>query len=424
MTLHIAYQKGHRLHHLDILHAPPPQQYFQKGLGLKAVAQDQLNRHYHSRMVQHLRAHEFQLRVGNLHFFLAQEFGFCYGVDRAVEYAYQAREKFPHRRIFLTGEIIHNPHVNRRMLEMEIGFLTGQYNAGMSYENLQPDDVVILPAFGVTTAEFQRLSHIGCIMVDTTCGSVLNVWKRVEQYARDGFTSVIHGKYAHEETRATSSQATKHDHGHYLVVRDMAEAGQVCGFLAGTWPVGEFLAHFCQAISTGFDPSRHLEKIGVANQTTMLSSESLAIAERLKHAMAEKYGMENLAQHFRNFDTICSATQDRQDAVLALVQKQKLDLMLVIGGYNSSNTNHLVELAGEYTASYHIDDPACLTSLESIRHQPVSQDAEIESRHWLPPGEAKIGLTAGASTPNNKIGETIARLAQLRGWNVEDWMVS
>jgi len=401
-----------------------PQQYFQKGLGLKAVAQEQLSRHYHSRLVEYLRTHEHNLRVGNLRFFLAKEFGFCYGVDRAVEYAYQAREKFPERRIFLTGEIIHNPHVNHRMLEMGIGFLCGQYSKDVSFENLCKEDVVILPAFGVTTAEFQRLSQIGCIMIDTTCGSVLNVWKRVEQYARDGFTSVIHGKYSHEETRATSSQAAKYNHGHYLIVRDMEETDLVCDYIAGKGNRAELLAYFKKALSPNFDPEYHLQKIGVANQTTMLSSESLAIAERLKQAMLAQYGQDNIATHFRNFDTICSATQDRQDAVLELVKQQSLDLMLVIGGYNSSNTNHLVELASTYTKAYHIDDPACLESIDLIRHKPIGQSVETVSRDWLPKGGAKIGLTAGASTPNNKVGEALERLTQLRGYNVEDWMVS
>jgi 4-hydroxy-3-methylbut-2-enyl diphosphate reductase len=407
---------------------PPPEtaapQYFQKGLGLKAVAQEQLARHYHSRLVEYLRAHEFNLRVGNLHFFLAQEFGFCYGVDRAVEYAYQAREKFPDRRIFLTGEIIHNPHVNHRMLEMGIGFLSGQYSKDMSFDKLRAEDVVILPAFGVTTDEFKRLAQIGCTLVDTTCGSVLNVWKRVEQYAREGFTSVIHGKYSHEETRATSSQATKHKNGHYLIVRDMEETESVCDFIAGKLAPEDFLKQFAKALSPNFDPRSHLDKIGVANQTTMLSSESLAIAERLKQAMREKYGEARLAQHFHNFDTICSATQDRQDAVLELVKAQALDLMLVIGGYNSSNTNHLVELAMIYTRAYHIDDAACLESTARIRHKPIGQSAEIAARDWLPAGAVRIGLTAGASTPNNKIGEALERIAALRGYNLEDWLLS
>jgi 4-hydroxy-3-methylbut-2-enyl diphosphate reductase len=396
--------------------------YFQKGLGLKEQAQGLLERDYHSHIVDHLRAHDFMLRLADMEIHLAQEFGFCYGVDRAVEYAYQARAKFPDRRIFLTGEIIHNPHVNRRMLEMQIGFLSGQYKNNIGIEELTPADVVILPAFGVTMDEFKSLSAIGCILVDTTCGSVLNVWKRVEQYARDGFTSVIHGKYYHEETRATSSQATKYPGGHYLVVRDMKETERVCDFILNKLAREEFLHIFHKSLSSGFDPELHLQKIGVANQTTMLSSESLAIAERLKNAMIEKYGAAEIDKHFRNFDTICSATQDRQDAVLKLVTTQKLDIMLVIGGYNSSNTNHLAALAGQYTKAYHLDDPRCLINVEVIRHKPYGGAEEIETRDWLPAGPVKIGLTAGASTPNNKIGEAVSRLAKVRGKNVEDWI--
>jgi 4-hydroxy-3-methylbut-2-enyl diphosphate reductase len=322
----------------------------------------------------------------------------------------------------LTGEIIHNPHVNRRMLEMGIGFLSGQYGNGVSTESLTPEVVVILPAFGVTTEEFKRLSAIGCILVDTTCGSVLNVWKRVEQYARDGFTSVIHGKYYHEETKATSSQATKYPGSHYLVVRNMEETERVCEFILGKLSRAAFLQQFAKAISSGFDPDLHLQKIGVANQTTMLSSESLAIAERLKQAMIRKYGEEAIAGHFRNFDTICSATQDRQDAIIELVRSKQLDLMLVIGGYNSSNTNHLAEIASHHARTYHIDDPRCLLSAEHIRHKPIGKSEEVETRAWFPGGSIKIGLTAGASTPNNKIGEAVVRLAELRGEKVEDWL--
>lgn len=396
-------------------------QYFQKGLGLKTVAQGLLEQDYHSHIVDYLRAHDFMLRIADLEIHLAQEFGFCYGVDRAVEYAYQARAKFPERRIFLTGEIIHNPHVNRRMLEMGIGFLSGQYQNG-DFEKLTAADVVILPAFGVTMQEFNRLKALDCILVDTTCGSVLNVWKRVEQYARDGFTSVIHGKYFHEETRATSSQATKYPGGHYLVVRDMAQTEQVAAFILGQISRAEFLQTFAKSLSPGFKPELHLQKIGVANQTTMLSSESLAIAEKLQQTMSAKYGAEAIDQHFRTFDTICSATQDRQDAIVKLVTAHKLDMMLVIGGYNSSNTTHLAALAGQYTKTYHVDDPRCFTNGEVIRHKPYGRNDEIETRDWLPAGPLKIGLTAGASTPNNKIGEAVARLAKLRGQEVEDWL--
>lgn len=399
----------------------PASQYFQKGLGLKTVAQGLLEQDYHSHIVDYLRAHDFMLRIADLEIHLAQEFGFCYGVDRAVEYAYQARAKFPERRIFLTGEIIHNPHVNRRMLEMGIGFLSGQYQNG-GFEKLTAADVVILPAFGVTMQEFNRLKALGCILVDTTCGSVLNVWKRVEQYARDGFTSVIHGKYHHEETQATSSQATKYPGGHYLVVRDMAETERVAAFILGQSSREEFLQTFAKSMSPGFKPELHLQKIGVANQTTMLSSESLAIAERLKQTMSAKYGADAVDQHFRTFDTICSATQDRQDAIVKLMTAHQLDMMLVIGGYNSSNTTHLAALAGQYTKTYHVDDPRCFTNVEVIRHKPYGRNEEIETRDWLPAGPLKIGLTAGASTPNNKIGEAVARLARLRGQEVEAWL--
>jgi 4-hydroxy-3-methylbut-2-enyl diphosphate reductase len=281
---------------------------------------------------------------------------------------------------------------------------------------------VFRPAFGVTIDDLTRLSAIGCILVDTTCGSVLNVWKRVEQYTRDGFTSVIHGKYYHEETKATSSQATKYTGGHYLVVRDMAQTERVCEFITGRWPREEFLRYFNNAVSPHFDPDLHLQKIGVANQTTMLSSESLAIAERLKQAIVEKYGVVAIAEHFRNFDTICSATQDRQDAIIELVRSKQLDRMLVIGGYNSSNTNHLAEIASQQTQTYHIDDPRCLISAELIRHKPIGAAEEVETRDWLPAGSIKIGLTAGASTPNNKIGEAVVRLAELRGENIDDWL--
>lgn len=389
--------------------------YYQRGLGLKKEVEDVLHRDYHSDLVQQIKANGFRLDAGDLTVYLAREFGFCYGVDRAVDYAYQTRERFPDRRIFLTGEIIHNPHVNRRLLDMGIRFLTGRYAEPDAYAQLTEEDVVILPAFGVSITEFKRLSQKKCILVDTTCGSVLNVWKRVEQYARDGYTSIIHGKYYHEETIATSSQALKYPEGRYLIVRDMGEAEAVIDYLLHGGDKAKFMERFGHAVSPGFDPDRHLERVGLANQTTMLSSESLAIAEEFRKAMVAKYGEENLSAHFRTFDTICSATQDRQDAVLELVRTRHLDLMVIIGGYNSSNTNHLVEIASEYVTAYHIDDPGCLLSAEQIRHKPIRSQEETTTSDWLPLGKVAVGVTAGASTPNNKIGETIERLLRCRG---------
>src|SRR6476661_355222 len=324
---------------------PPadPSTYFRKGFGLKSEVQDELAAAYDGGVVDYLRANDYTLTVEDVTIRLAREFGFCYGVERAVEYAYQTRRKFPDRRLLLVGEIIHNPHVNAKLRGMGIEILEPDPNGVFDFSVVRPEDVVILPAFGVTIAAFEALRAIGCVLVDTTCGSVLNVWKRVDSYARDGFTALVHGKYHHEETKATSSQVTKYPGGHYLVVRDMDEARLVCAYIEGAGNKGDFVAHFSGKMSPGFDPDRDLDRVGVANQTTMLSGESLAIAAAIRDSFAKRHGAAALDQHFRTFDTICSATQDRQDAVLKLIA-DPLDLMVVIGGYNSSNTTHLAAI--------------------------------------------------------------------------------
>jgi len=395
------------------------QTYFRKGFGLKGEIQGALTGDYHSAVVDEVRTRGHTLTLGDLTVRLAQEFGFCYGVDRAVEYAYETRAKFPGKRIFLVGEIIHNPHVNAKLAGMGIVIIARSAAGEFDFAPVTADDVVILPAFGVTREDFERLRALGSILVDTTCGSVLNVWKRVESYARDGFTAIIHGKYQHEETRATASQVTDHDGGHYLVVRDMAEARLVCDYIEhGDAAAAEALrARFGAAASPGFEPARDLVRVGIANQTTMLSTESLAIAAELRRAMTSRYGAARLAEHFRSFDTICSATQDRQDAVLRLLQ-DSVHVMVVIGGYNSSNTNHLAALCAERRPTYHIQDASCIDAASgTIRHKPVGAQQEAEARGWLgPTGEARVvGVTAGASTPNNKVGETIERIFATRG---------
>ncbi|MGH7552660.1 MAG: 4-hydroxy-3-methylbut-2-enyl diphosphate reductase, partial [Longimicrobiales bacterium] len=286
-------------------------------------------------------------------------------------------------------------------------------------------DVVILPAFGVTMGDFARLGAIGCIVVDTTCGSVLNVWKRVESYAQDGFTALIHGKSFHEETRATASQVNRHPNGKYIVVRDMAEARLVCDYIEQNehaLTLDEFRQHFRGKTVDGFDPDADLVKVGVANQTTMLASESLAIAAVVGRSLGVRYGENAASAHFRSFDTICSATQERQDAVLKILQDPP-DIMIVIGGYNSSNTNHLAHLCREYCPTYHIADATCIDPASgSVRHKPeLAADApEVTSEAWLPGGSLSLGLTAGASTPNNKIGETIERILATRGLSAGD----
>ena len=381
---------------------------FRKGLDLKDAVAGQLAENYHSALVAEIKQHDFRFQSGRLDLHLAREFGFCYGVDRAVDYAYQARTRFPDQTVHLTGEIIHNPHVNDKLRALGIRFLT---DPGESVDRLGDRDVVILPAFGVTIAMLQALSARGCTLVDTTCGSVLNVWKNVKRYAQEGATSIIHGKHWHEETQATASQATQFPGGRYLVVYDKDEAAVVCDYIRQGGSREAFLSRFAGAVSHGFDPDVDLGRIGLANQTTMLMSESMEIGEMFRQAMRDRYGDAELAGRYRAFDTICSATQDRQDAVIRLLAEQPPDLMVVVGGYNSSNTCNLAHICAEQVPTYHIADPDRLVSPEIIRHKPVGRSDEIESSGWLPrSGPVRIGLTSGASTPDNLVERAIRTL--------------
>jgi 4-hydroxy-3-methylbut-2-enyl diphosphate reductase len=388
---------------------------FRKGLDLKHEVAGVLAESYHSALVQSIKDAGYRFESGRLTIHLAEEFGFCYGVDRAVDYAYQASHRFPDRTVFLTGEIIHNPHVNTQLRARGIRFLS---DASERIDALTPRDVVILPAFGVTVQELQRFSDIGCTLVDTTCGSVLNVWKNVTRYARDGFTSIIHGKHWHEETRATASQALQVNGGKYLVVLDKEEAGVVCDYIRmSSHPDAarrqHFVDRFSSANSPGFDPDVDLQRIGCANQTTMLSSESLEVGEMFRAAMRERHGDAELSTRFRAFDTICSATQDRQDAVLKLLDNTRLDLMIVIGGYNSSNTCNLARICAERVTTYHIADSDGLMSGEAISHRSVTTKQETVTEQWLPVGAAlSIGLTSGASTPDNLVEAVVKKLEE------------
>lgn len=407
---------------------PPPGIHYRRGLGLRKEIIEPLTEDYRGHLVRFARDHDYRLRAGGLRFLIAHEFGFCYGVDRAIEYAYEARLRFPDRRIFLTGEIIHNPYVNRRLSEFGILFLESG-SPEEKFAEVGPQDVVLLPAFGVPTAELDVLRRKGSILVDTTCGSVMNVWKNVDRYKRDGFTSVVHGKYAHEETRATTSRA-----GTYLVVRDMAETQDVCRYIeaggtgganGGPAPLTRpgFIEQFAAASSPDFDPDRDLGKIGLANQTTMLASESLEIAAVLRDSMARRYGEEELAGRFRSFDTICSATQERQDAVLELL-REDLDLILVVGGFNSSNTANLAAICDRKFPSYHIAGPEGLLSADEIRCRPPPGSGAgtepVVRRGWLPEGPLRIGVTSGASTPDVMVHRTMVRVLEFRGMTEDD----
>jgi 4-hydroxy-3-methylbut-2-en-1-yl diphosphate reductase len=400
------------------------QTYFRKGFGLKKELRPLIDAEYQSALVERIRARGHADVFGDVSVRLAKEFGFCYGVVRAVDYAYETVQKFPEKKIYLVGEIIHNPHINQRMADMGISFVYPDAGGTFDFSMIGPGDVVIMPAFGVTLRDFDALRAIGCILVDTTCGSVLHVWKRVESYAKDGFTAVIHGKYTHEEARATASQVNKQEGGKYIIVRNMDEGRLLFDYIAkrpGHLSREQFMEHFGRKASPNFDPDIDLEFVGVANQTTMLASESLAIGWKIHEAMVEAFDEEHAATHFRSFGTICSATQERQDAVAEMMEAPP-QVMLVIGGYNSSNTNHLAHLCRQHTLTFHVEDASCIdVSTGMLRHKPElgPRAEEVVESDWLPEGPFELGITAGASTPNNMIGEALLRILQVRGIDIE-----
>jgi 4-hydroxy-3-methylbut-2-enyl diphosphate reductase len=382
------------------------------------AVQAQVLSHYRSELVERIRANGHVLSAdGSLTVKLAKEFGFCYGVERAIDLAYAARKVFPDRPIYILGEIIHNPEVNDQIRAMGIKFLSGKEKEA-DIDDLRKDDVVIIPAFGTEAAVRAKLEAKGCQFVDTTCGDVMSVWKRVRQYSNDKVTSIIHGKAWHEETKATSSQTTAKG-GHYLVVFTLSETDYVCHYIVHGGNKEEFLKKFKGAYSEGFDPDVHLQAIGVANQTTMLRGETEEVQRRLKQAMIQRFGQEPVGAHFRFFDTICGATQDRQDALEKLL-REPMDLLLVIGGYNSSNTSHLAEMGESRLPTYFIKNAAKMISDKVIQHYDQHQGKEVETQSWLPAGRITVGITAGASCPNNLIEDTIRRLFDLRGISVRE----
>ena len=378
--------------------------------------------HYRSELVERLRANGGTFSYGGLTIRLAKEFGFCYGVERAIDLAYAARKVFPEpTRIFLLGEIIHNPEVNDQIRGMGIVSISPKPSdlelAGLK---LNAEDVVIIPAFGTEVSTRQRIESFGCQTVDTTCGDVMSVWKRVRQYSKESVTSIIHGKAKHEETKATTSQATAYGTGHYLVVFDLAETDYVCDYILKGGDRNEFLERFKGAHSPGFDPDLHLVAVGVANQTTMLRGETEEVQKRFQRAMQQKHGSDKVAEHFRFFDTICGATQDRQDALEKML-REPIDLLIVVGGYNSSNTSHLAEMGEKVLPTYFIKNAAMMQSPALIRHWNQHITAEVTTADWYrSEGTLTVGITAGASCPNNLIEDTIKRLFDFRGVNIRE----
>jgi 4-hydroxy-3-methylbut-2-enyl diphosphate reductase len=390
------------------------ERYNRRGFGLGDEVAGSLEQAYQSDLVAKLRANGYELREGRLTVRLAEAFGFCWGVERAVAMAYETRRHYPSERIWITNEIIHNPSVNAHLRDMNVQFIAVEQGV-KDFSEVAGGDVVILPAFGATVQEMQLLSERGCHIVDTTCPWVSKVWNTVEKHKKHAFTSVIHGKVKHEETLATSSFA-----GTYLVVLDLAEAQMVCDYILASEGAASpspalreaFMARFAKACSPGFDPDRDLVRLGVANQTTMLKSETEEIGRLFERTMLRRYGPAELSEHFLAFNTICDATQERQDAMFALVD-EPLDLMVVIGGYNSSNTTHLQEIAiSRGIRSFHIDTPECIGPGNRIAHKPLGSELESVS-DFLPGGPIRVGITSGASTPDRVVEDVISRLIAL-----------
>lgn len=404
-------------------HATPPKVNLRRP-DVMAEVQAQVISHYRSELVDRIRASGGILSAdGRLTIKLAKEFGFCYGVERAIDLAYAARKCFPPPKpIYLLGEIIHNPEVNDQIRAMGIVTISPR-PTDPEIARLDDAAVVIIPAFGTEVNTRKKLEEKGCLLVDTTCGDVMSVWKRVRQYSKETVTSIIHGKARHEETKATTSQATAYGTGHYLVVYNLDETDDVCRYILEGGDKQQFLDKFKGAYSAGFDPDLHLQAVGVANQTTMLRGETEEVQRRIRAAMEKKHGAAALPTHFRFFDTICGATQDRQDALEKLL-REPLDLLLVIGGYNSSNTSHLAEMGESRLPTYFIKNASKMVSGTLIRHYNLHLQKEVETRDWLPAGRVTVGVTAGASCPNNLIEDTIRRLFELKGVSVQELLAA
>ncbi len=354
------------------------------------------------------------LDLGPVRFKIARFFGFCFGVENAIEIAYRALAENPDKRVFLLSEMIHNPHVNNDLLERGVRFILSPDGKQLvPFAELRPDDIVIVPAFGTTVELFERLESIGINprSYNATCPFVEKVWKRSSQLGERGFTVIIHGKHYHEETRATFSHARLTAPS--LVIRDIQEAEMLARYLRRELPFEQFETDFSGRASPGFDPHKHLERIGVVNQTTMLAEETQHISDLLRAAMQDHFGTESLDHHFADTrDTLCYATSENQDAVKGLVQSGG-DIAIVVGGYNSSNTSHLVELCQERLPTFYIKDADEILSAQRIRHLDLGSHQVKETSPWLPSAKDRIDvlLTAGASCPDALVDQVIVKIS-------------
>lgn len=353
-----------------------------------------------------------KLDFGPVVFYLARHFGFCYGVENAIEISYRALDENPDKRVFLLSQMIHNPEVNRDLQERGVRFIMDTDGSQfIPWHEIQSDDIVIIPAFG-TTLEIENKLHDRGVRVEqynTTCPFVEKVWNRSEKLAEADYTIIIHGKPRHEETRATFSHSA--NRGHSVIVRDLEEAQQLGAYILGTRPVEEFYRQFESRYTTGFNPEAHLKRVGVVNQTTMLASETQTIANYFRDLMSRTYGKENLREHFADTrDTLCYATNDNQEATYRLLETDA-DLAIVVGGYNSSNTSHIVELCERRFKTYFIDSEREIRSNTEVRHFDIHHKTTSVSETFLPAKHpVRIILTSGASCPDTLVDRVILKI--------------
>ncbi len=375
---------------------------------VKESVNEKLSAQFKSTLVEEMRANGGSITRGDITVKLAEYYGFCWGVERAIAMAYESREYFPDKKIHITNEIIHNPEVNEKLHGLDIEFMSGDIGK-KDYSKVDEGDVVILPAFGATIQEMQFLDEKGVKIVDTTCPWVSKVWNAVNNHRKKEQTSIIHGKWAHEETIATASFCDD-----YLIIKDDEEAEYVVDYILNGGNKNEFMIKFKDAMSKDFDPDVHLEKVGLANQTTMYKRETKAIGRKLEVAMLKKYGPEKLAEHYAEFDTICDATQERQDAITDIVEaKESVDFILVVGGFDSSNTAHLKEIPEKADVeSYHISRAECISPDNVIEHRTTSGEI-VKTHNFMKRGPMTIGVTSGASTPDKSMEDALERIFML-----------
>lgn len=352
------------------------------------------------------------LDFGPVRIYIARHFGFCYGVENAIEISYKAIKENPLKRIFLLSEMIHNSEVNEDLTERGVRFIMD--TAGkqiIDWSELNSDDIIIIPAFGTTLEIEKKISDIGIdpLKYNTTCPFVEKVWNRADSLGKTDFTIIVHGKYRHEETRATFSHSK--ESAPTLIIRDISEAEIIGNFIRGKISPDEFYEKFSDRYSEGFDPVKHLVRIGVVNQTTMLATETQSIADYLKKILTDKYGAGNIKEHFADTrDTLCYATHDNQKATYGLLDTDA-DLAIVVGGYNSSNTSHIVELCEKKIPTYFISSAEKIVSKEIISHFNLHSQTEIISEHYLPDNTpVKIILTSGASCPDSVVDEVLQKI--------------